>query len=287
LLNTSTLQNTYLGLMAAHLPLLAAAAVGICVLGWRSSALNRFGFLSKAIETIGTAGVYSIAGGIFVGLTAGMFAALGINLSDVFVRLLVAGGAGLIPVIAVASVYDPQVSPSEQDFRRGFGKILTILMRALLPLTLLVLVIYLVVIPFNFAQPYTNRDVLIIYNVMLFAIMGLLIGVTPVSGDDLSPRWQPYLRAGICLLAGLVTLVSLYALSAVLYRTMQGQLTLNRLTILGWNCINIALLVILLAKQLRAERSGWIASLHSTFRVGTIAYVAWAAIVVLVLPWLF
>ncbi|HKB47207.1 MAG TPA: hypothetical protein VKC57_05885, partial [Ktedonobacterales bacterium] len=142
-------ERGYLDLMILHVPLLAATAIGLAVLGWASSATNRFAFLSKSIETIGTAGVFSIAGGIFAALTYGMFAALSVELPDIFVRLLLVGGAGLIPVLAVAAVYDPALAPSEQEFRRGFGKILAVLMQALLPLTLLVLVIYIAVIPFN------------------------------------------------------------------------------------------------------------------------------------------
>ncbi|MGZ3680974.1 MAG: hypothetical protein ACXWQR_21130 [Ktedonobacterales bacterium] len=281
-------QQAYFDLMLVHLPLLAWGALGLAVLGWRSSASDRFAFVGKSIETIGTAGVYSIAGFIFVGLTVAMFSVIGILIPDVLARLLVAGGAGLIPILAVASVYDPHLAPSQQEFRRGFGKILSILMQALLPLTLAVLVIYVVAIPFNFWQPFTQRDVLIVYNVVLFAIMGLLIGVTPTSSGDYSPRYQRFLRAGIIAVAGLMLLVSLYALSAILYRTAHDGLTMNRVTVVGWNVVNIGLLVSVLVGQIRAGgRGGWVAALHSTARIGTVVYIAWGLLVILLLPWIF
>jgi len=280
-------ENGYLILMALHVPLLAWAALGIYVLGWRSQARNRFAFLTKSIETIGTTGVYLIAGGIFAGLTYLMFEAIGVDIPAPVLRLLYVGGFGLIPLLAVASVYDPVLSPEQQEFRRGFGRILAIVMQALLPLTLLVLVIYLAVLPFNFLAPFNNRNVLIVYNVMLFAIMGLLIGVTPTTSDDFSPRYQSWLRAGIMVVAGLVVLVSLYALAATIFRTSQGVLTMNRLTIIGWNAINIGVLVVLLVGQMRAGQTRWIAAAQSAFRLGTVAYVAWAAFLVLALPWLF
>jgi hypothetical protein len=281
------LQQTYLLLMLLHLPLLSAAAVAITLLGWRSSAESRFAFLTKGFETVGTAGVASIVGGIFVGLTYGIFAALSVELPDVVLRLLIAGGAGLIPVLAVASVYDPSLAPTEQDFRRGFGRLQVTLLRALLPLTLLVLAIYLVVIPFNFQQPFVNRDTLIVYNVLLFAIVGLLVGVMPVSADDVPAQMQRWLRVGIVVLAGLVVLIGLYALAAVLYRTSQGQLTMNRLTVIGWNVLNIALLVVVLARQARADAGSWVRSLHAALGVGTVLYVVWGAALMLALPWLF
>jgi hypothetical protein len=277
----------HLLLLALHLPLLAGAAVGVSVLGWGSSARDRFGFLTKAIETIGTAGVASIAGGIFVGLTYGLFEALSVDIPDPALRLLIVGGGGLIPVLAVATVYDPALPPGAQEFRRGFGRILGTLMRALLAPTLLVLVVYLAFIPFNFMQPFVNRDVLIVYNGLLFAIVALLVGATPVELADVAPRARPLLRAALALLAALVVLVSLYALAAVVYRTVAGGvLTMNRLVVIGWNGVNIGLLVALLIGQARAPADGWVDALQRVFRVGTVAYVAWGALVVLALPWL-
>lgn len=279
-----TQQQQYLQLMVAHLPLLAAVAIGFCVLGRASSATNRFAFLSKSIETIGTAGVFSIAGGIFAGLTFGMFQALNVQIPEPMMRLLLIGGAGLIPVLAVASVYDPLQSPEAQEFRRGFGKILAILMQVLVPLTLLVLIIYVCVIPFNFAQPFNSRNVLVIYNVMLFAIMGLLVGATPMSLDDYPPRYARLLRAGIIAVATLVLLVSLYALAAICYRTALDGPTMNRVTVIGWNTINIVLLALLLFRQARVGRGDWVAAIHAVARTGTTLYVVWAVLLTLGLP---
>jgi hypothetical protein len=280
-------RQAYLNLMLAHLPLLAAAAIGIGVLGWRSSGHERFAFLTKAIETIGTAGVAAIAGGIFVAITTGMFQALSITIPNLYMRLLVAGGAGLIPVLAVAAVYDPSLRPDDQEFGRGFGRILTVLMWALLPLTLIVLIIYVCVIPFNFMAPFTNRDVLIVYNVMLFAIMGLLLGVTPLKASAVPARFQRWLRMGIIAVAALAALVGVYALAAVAYRTAHGILTMNRLTVIGWNAVNLVVLGALLYEQIRRGRKDWVNGMHSAFRLGTALYVAWGLIAVLAWPWLF
>ncbi len=280
-----------LQLIALHLPLLAWGAVGLAVLGWRSSGRERFAFLTKSIEAIGTGGVFAIAGGIFAAITLAMFQALSVTLSDPLIRLLAAVVVGIVPLFAVAAVYDPTQGPLQQEFGRGFGRILTVILRVLLVLSLVVLVIYLAVIPFNFMAPFNapnSRDLLIVYNLMLFGIMGLLIGVTPLTTSDLSPRLQGWLRAGIITVAALVTLVSLYALSATLYRTISAQqLTMNRATIIGWNVVNIGILVALLFRQIRPAQNGWATSIQAVIAGGAIAYVAWAAAVALVLPWLF
>jgi hypothetical protein len=147
--------------------------------------------------------------------------------------------------------------------------------------------VYLFVIPFNFIQPFRNRDILIVYNVMLFAVMGLLIGVTPMQEQDLPQKYHGALRTGVLAVAGLTALISLYALSATVYRTALGGFTINRVTVIGWNVVNIGILVLLVYKQLKYGATAWIRSLQSTFSAGTIAYVVWALFLVLATPWLF
>ena len=280
-------QQRYLELMIVHLPLISWVGIGLAIMGWRSTVENRFAFLIKSIEVMITAGLYLIAGVAFGAITVGMFTALSITLPDVVIRLVVAGGFGLIPVIALASVYDPLVSPLAQDFSQGLSKFITTMMRLLLPMTLVVLVIYIFIIPFNFMQPFNNREVLIVYNVMLFAILGLLIGATPIRTDDLSFKFQTILRNCILVVAALAILVSLYALSAVIYRTVLGGITINRLTIIGWNIINIAILVLLIFKQFKSGRQAWVESLRWTFGLGTIAYMLWTLFLIIVIPLIF
>jgi hypothetical protein len=280
-------REQYQALMILHLPLLAWIGVGVSLLELKSDAQNRFAFLIKSLEVFVTGGIFMIAGGAFSGITVGMFEALGVHIPDAVMRLLLAGGGGLIPVLAVASVYDPHARPIGQKFEQGLGKLISTLMRLLLPLTLLVLVVYLFVIPFNFMEPFRNRDVLIIYNVMLFAIMGLLVGATPVREDDLAPGQQALLRKGILAVALLAAVVSLYALSATVYRTVLGGVTVNRLTIVGWNGINIGLLSWLIARQLKDGSTAWVRSLQSVFSVGITAYVVWTLFLILAVPLIF
>jgi hypothetical protein len=279
--------NNYLVLVIPHLALLAWAGIGVALIGLASAPDNRFAFLMKSLEVFIVGGVYLIAGMAFAGITLGMFSALSVDLPEVLMRLITAGGAGLIPVIAVATIYDPLAEPQDQDFKQGLSKFIGTMMRLLLPLTLAVLVIYIFVIPFNFLQPFKNRDVLIIYNVMLFAIMGLLVGATPITLEELSPRLGSALRNGVLAVAILATLVSLYALSAILYRTATDVVTINRLTMIGWNIINIALLVMMVVRLLLRSTLPWNERIKAVYNVGAAAYVGWTLLVILVMPFIF
>ncbi len=202
-------------------------------------------------------------------------------------RLFIAGGVGLIPVVATAVIYNPTVPPAEQAFDEGLSKLVALLMRILLPLTLLVLLVYLAFIPFNFRAPFDNRDVLIIYNGMLFAVVALLVGATPVSLAGISPRLARWLRLGIIAVAALALIVSLYALAAILYRTALDRLTPNRLTFIGWNVVNIGLLFLVLLFQARAKAGQWLHGLYRAYSAGTVAYAVWTLAMILAIPWLF
>jgi hypothetical protein len=286
-IGTVPFQEQYLTLMAMHLPLLAWAGVGMFLIARHRDPANRFCFLVKSLEVFILGGLLVIAGGLFTAITVGLFNALNVDFPELVQRLFIAGGLGLIPLIAMAVIYNPTVPPAEQAFDEGLSKLVALLMRILLPLTLLVLLVYLAFIPFNFRAPFDNRDVLIIYNGMLFAVVVLLVGATPVSQANLTPRLARWLRLGIIAVAALALIVSLYALAAILYRTALDRLTPNRLTFIGWNVVNIGLLFLVLLFQARAKEGRWLHGLYRAYRSGTVAYVVWTLAMILAIPWLF
>jgi hypothetical protein len=276
----------YRTLMMIHLPLLAVTAVAIKVLGRRRDLADRFAFLLKAIEVCVVGGVFIIVGGMFAGITLGLFQAIGVEFSEELMRISISAGGGAITVLAVAVVYDPRIGPAAQRIEQGLGRIVPTMLRLVLPLALCVLVVYLFVIPFNFMVPFRSREVLIVYNVMLFAVVGLLLGALPLHTDDLQPRTHRLLRAAYVAVAVLAVVISIYALSATVYRTALGGITINRLTVIGWNLINIGLLVLLIVRALRHQR-GWVPAVQTALTQGAVVYVAWTLFLVLVTPWIF
>lgn len=284
---TQPFQEQYLTLMALHLPLLAWAGVGAFVIADHRDPRNRFAFLIKSLEVFIMGGLFVIVGALFTGITIGLFDALDVEFPEIVQRLFIAGGGGLIPVVATAVIYNPTVPSAEQASNEGLGRLVAVLMRVMLPLTVLVLLVYLAFIPFNFRAPFDNRNVLIVYNGMLFAVIGLLAGAAPVRPDDLSPDVRRWLRRGIVAVAALALIISLYALAAIVYRTALDRLTPNRLTFIGWNLINIGLLALVLLLQARAKAGEWLQGLFRAYSAGTVAYTAWTLAVIVAIPWLF
>ncbi len=279
-------QNHFANLMTLHLPLLGWAAIGVGVLGFGAPPGDRFAFLLKSLEVFVTAGIFLIGGGVFVAVTQGLFFALDIRLSDAVVRLLVFGVMGTLALLALAFVYDPTLRPTAQDFKAGLGRLVTALMRLLLAPTLIVLAIYILAIFTNFEEPFKNRDILGIYHAMLFAVLALLIGATPMRESDLPVRFRSMLRHGIVAVAGLALLVGLYTLAAIVYRTTLDVLTMNRLALMGWDVINVGILAMLINGQVALGRQGqgWVEAMQSAFSLGAVGYVAWTAFVIVAVP---
>jgi hypothetical protein len=271
-------------LSAIHLPALTWLVMGVAVLGRMEEPLERFSAVVKSIEVLVTGAIYAGVVVIFTGVTAGLLTALQLKPPPPVIEATFSFLLGLIPVLAVASVYDPGLRPSAQRFGAGVTRIFFIAARLFLPLTLLVLLIVAVILPARFGVLSENRGTLLIFNAMLFAVMLLLVGATPLRAGDLAPRAGTWLRRGIAALALAAIVVGAYALAAVLSRAVQGGLTPNRLTVIGWNVVNLVTLLMLLLRQLRAGREGWVRALHAAFGVGLALYALWSAFVLVALP---
>jgi hypothetical protein len=275
--------NAQYGTLATvHLPAVAWVILGWTVLGARAGAEDRFAAIRKSIEVVAAGGLFGIASAVFMMITVNMFDIIDIVLPKPAMNWIVAGIPGLVPVIAVATVYDPSRAPSGQASDRGIARLLTTVFRVFVPLTLLVLVVYVASIPFNFRKAFDDRSALMVYNMMLFAVMALVAGAAPHPHE--AGRALRWLRWGLTAVAALAAIVGLYALVAVGSRTAAGGFTPNRIAVIGWNVVNIGVLAAFLARSL-APGSDWKAALRSSFSLGAIGYSVWAALVVLALAW--
>jgi hypothetical protein len=122
---------------------------------------------------------------------------------------------------------------------------------------------------------------------MLFAVIGLLIGATPMQNDDLPAKYRLALRVGMIAVACLAAVVGVYALAAIVYRTIHGGLTMNRLALIGWDAVNIGTLALVIDKQLKRGRKTWVDSLHAAFGAGAVGYVIWTVFLIIVTPLVF
>lgn len=273
-------------LTAIHLPLAAWAAIGVSLCaGDPDRSKQGYAFLVKSAETILTAGIYAGAGAAFLGLTLGIFAVLGIHIPERSVQIVAAWGIGAIPIVAVASAYDPVAPPAAQDRVTGLARILGIVTQLLLPLALAVLAVYVFwFIPAYFQRPFQEREVLIVYNATILAILVLMAMVVAGPDEVRSPRQDTVLHYAVLSLGVLTFLLNVYALAAILSRTVHFGLSPNRYAFVGWNIVTLIMLAVVVIALFRERSRRWVHVLHKSLARLSVLCVVWALWVLLVLP---
>lgn len=271
---------------AFHLPFVSWAVVGAALcLGYPNPARQAFAYLVKSVEAVMTGGIFFGAGMIFVGLTYGIFAVLGIELPEEDLVVVAAWGVGTIPLLAIGSVYDATASPAAQDWQAGLTRTLRILTRLLLPLALGVLLVYVLwFIPVYFRKPFEERDVLIVYNATILAIMVLLTVVVSGPVDARLARAGSLFGYAVLGLGALTLVLNVYALAAVVSRTLDAGLTPNRFAVIGWNVTTLLILAAVGFRLWRARREAWLPVVRES--IGLVAPLAavWAVLLLVALP---
>jgi hypothetical protein len=271
---------------AMHLPFVSWAIVGAALcLGYTNPAKQSHAYLVKSVETVLTGGIFFGAGLIFVGLTYGIFAVLGIELPEDDLQVVAAWAIGAIPLLAIGSVYDVTTSPATQDWNAGLTRTLRILSRLFLPLALGVLLVYVLwFIPAYFEKPFEERDVLIVYNATILAILVLLTVVVSGPADIRLAGRRSLFRYAVFGLGALTLILNVYALAAVASRTFASGLTPNRFAVIGWNVTTLLILGSIGVRLWKARRQPWIPVFRES--IGMLATLAaiWALLLLFVLP---
>lgn len=271
---------------ALHLPFVCWAAVGAALcLGYPNPARQSFAYLVKSTEAVLTGGIFFGAGLVFVGLTYGIFEVLGIELPQEDLQVIVAWGVGAIPLLAIGSVYDTTTSPAAQDWQSGLTRTLRILTRLLLPLALGVLLVYVLwFIPVYFRKPFEEREVLLVYNVTILAILVLLTIVVSGPVDARLAERGSLFQYAVLGLGALTLILNAYALAAVASRALEAGLTPNRLAVIGWNVTTLLILASAGVRLWMKRGQSWISVMRES--IGLLAPLAavWAALLLIVLP---
>jgi hypothetical protein len=270
-------------LTAVHLPLLCWAIVGTALcFGYRDRERQAYAFLVKSVESLLTGGMFFGAGVVFIGLTVGIFKVLGIQLPEEELIVVVAWGVGAIPLLAIGSAYDATRAPAMQDENAGMTRTLRILTRLILPLALGVLVVYVLwFIPVYFWKAFEEREVLLVYNATIVAILILLTVV--VSGPVDAGRGS-FLRYAVVALGALTLILNAYALAAVISRALDAGITPNRFAVIGWNVTTLLILGSVGVRLWVHRGQFWLPVLRESMgRFVTLAAI-WAVVLLVVLP---
>jgi hypothetical protein len=178
-------------------------------------------------------GLLCIAGAILSGMTISLFTIIGMNIGNFYVENIGIVGVAVFPVLAAWLI----------DLYPGItSRIAPIIARIFTPLVLISAIVYLAAITVSGIDLSKNREILIIFNLLLLGVMAIIV----FSLSELDKSGIGKLNVILLFLLAVVTIViDLFALSAIISRLSDG-FTPNRTAVLISNILILVNLLLII-----------------------------------------
>jgi hypothetical protein len=268
--------DTYV-LACIHLPLfiwtLVGFAFGKCDLRNHD---DRIAFLRFNGDLVIMNILLLLSGGLFTGLTLALFSLVNINITTFYVQYIVICGLAASPII---STYLVRSNPSLVN------KISPVIAKIFSPLALIALLAYLTLMVATGQDPYTDRDFLIVFNLLLIAVMALVLFASTDSNsrqNNLLGHWV------LLLLVATTIIINSIALTAILFRISEWGITPNRLAVLIGNLLVLSNIVLIFINMIGVSKGGReVKDVEFCISKFLPVYTFWTAVVVFLFPVIF
>ena len=259
-----------------HIPLFLWCWFGAAYISYDlKDARKRIEFIRFNGELLTMTGLLLITGGILTVITIGLFSAIGANIEKTYFDYIVIPGGTISPILAS---YLIKLYP---DITR---RIVPVIARVFTPIVLVTLVIYLVSLTFSGIKILEDRNLLVLFNIMLVAVLTIIV----FSITELDKTRNRNINVLILLVLAIVTLlINAVALTAIITRLTYG-LTPNRTVVLITNVL-VFINLILITKDLfrsytDAEKLG---AVERTVAKYLAVYFLWTVFALFILPAIF
>ncbi|MFM7358208.1 MAG: hypothetical protein ACKO1T_06470 [Sediminibacterium sp.] len=260
-----------------HIPFLLWSIAGyVFVRNQLKDAQSTIQYLQHNGNWLIFSGLLGITGVLFTALSIQLFDMIGIKLVTVYEQYLFRWVMGAFPLFSCYVILN---NPSLVN------RISPIIARIFAPLVLITLFGFLVSLAFNPAKIFNSRDLLIVFNLVLVAVMAIVLFSLTIRHEVGAGAIEKKILA---LLSLLTCMANLLALSAILYRLASYGFTPNRTSALGANIImftHLSVITYQLMKGIRKNDS--MQAVENTIAGWMPVYTVWAAIVVLAFPYIF
>lgn len=270
--NSDSLYLVYL-----HLPILAWCLLGLVFTNFQYKSTDEvLKYIKYNGDIIIISGLILITGGIIIALTIGLFSVIDINVEEFYSDYFVFWALPAIPLIAT---YIIKKQPNMTN------KIAPTIAHLFSPFILLTLVIYLISIIITGKDPYSDRDFLLIFNMVVLGVLMVIVFAVSETSKSQQTKWIHWVLWALSL----VTLcVNLVALSAIIYRLNEYGFTPNRLVVLGSNLLifmNLILISIELTRSTFKDQST--RGVEQKIVRYIPVYFIWTLFVVFILPFVY
>jgi hypothetical protein len=216
-------------LTAAHLPLALWLVVGIAYAGgdWRSGR-RRMDFIRFTGEWLIYFTLIALGGGVLTAITAGTFRAIGLN-AEAFISSWLLPCGAMAGVIVAAWLVE-----AKQSVIENMAPVLT---RVFTPLFAATLLVFLVAVAWTSNGIDVDRNVLIIFDLLLAVVLGLLL--YSISARDLTARPGLFDHLQLALVVSAL-IIDVIVLVAITSRITEFGFTPNKTAALGENLLLLA-----------------------------------------------
>ena len=259
-----------------HVPLLMWCLFGLVYASFEIKNTDKWiEFIRFNGELLIMTGLILIAGGMLTGITVALFSAIKMDIQKFYIEYVVVFGGVAAPIVAY---YLIRLYPTLTS------KIAPVIARVFTPLVLVTLAVYIISLIFSESSILENRDLLLVFNIMLVAVMAIIV----FSVTELDKSKERNINVLILfVLAVLAILTNAIALVAIISRVTNG-LTPNRTVVLVSNIL-IFVNLILLAKSLYYcfAKGKSLDTVERAVADYLKVYALWTIIVIFILPYVF
>lgn len=274
---TNISNSSSFNLACIHLPIFLWTITGMCFTeNDNGTKTNGIGFLRFNGDLIVMAVLLGLTAMAFTGITLGLFNMIGFRIEDWYMKTIGIWGAVAIPLVAGYLVLrNPTL----------VNRISPLIARIFTPLVTLLLLAFLVSIPFAGKDPYSDRDFLMLFNVILIGVMAIVVFSTGELTKTNASSFHLYFLTALSILAIIDNGI---ALTAISYRLAEFGTSPNRIAVLGGNLLILIHLMRVTRALIQTARGRWEAKRMEEELVQFLpVYSLWAVLVTFLFPLFF
>ena len=264
-------------LVGIHLPMFLWSILGYAYIGAKlNDHPRKIEFLKFNGDLIIMCGIILLSCMVFTLITFGLFELINIKIEESYFRYFAIWWIAAIPMIASFLLQNnPQL----------INKVSPIIAKIFTPLVFINLLIYLTVVIYTGKYPYNDRNLLLVFNVLLIGVMALILFSVAEAGKNNKGLFTLYILFGLSILTIIINSI---ALSAISFRILQYGMTPNRIAVLGGNILIFIHLLMVSFKLYKSVRNkAKIEEVETSIAQFLAIYSIWTAIIVFILPFIF
>ena len=260
-----------------HMPIFLWTIFGYSFLGVNiKSSQSRIGFLRYNGDLLVMSGILILSTVLFSAITVNLFDLIGINIENFYFQNIMVWGIAAIPIVATYLI---------QTNAQLINKVSPIIAKIFTPLVFINLFIYLSAMVYTKKYPYQDRNVLLLFNVLLMGVMALILFSIAEAGKATKNKFSLIVLFG---LSALTLIVNAIALSAIVYRINEFGFSANRIAVLGGNLLIFINLVLVSYKLfLTSFKNGTIEEIEESIAGYLPVYAIWTGLISFLVPLLF